>query len=456
MRKVLLVFFTLCGVLVKSAGASDITQKALEYMQQGYVSYAVGELKRAVSVNDLAAQFYMAQCYESGIGTDEDLKEAFLMYRRAAERGLTDAMVELSRCYRDGIGVDVNATRAEEWQKRYENRKGGSGLPNLIDICQEGFSHPENYALQPNGVVKRPEESTAVVTTPMQEMASRPVIKSKVQTLDTSGTSPKSTETEKSDVDVNVPNMKRTSEYVFAVIIANENYQEVSKVSNAWNDGAVFAQYCQEVLGLPSSNVHMVKDATLSNIKKEVNWMRGVGESHGGKASFIIYYAGHGVPDENTHNAFLLPVDGFTADLSTCYSLSDFYDMISDILSLKTIVLLDACFSGSVRGEGMLASARGVAIKPKKEVVKGNLVVFSAAQGDETAYPYSEKQHGMFTYYLLKKLQESRGEATLGSIVDYVRDNVSRKSIVINGKSQTPSTITSEKVGADWQDWKLY
>jgi hypothetical protein len=36
---------------------------------------------------------------------------------------------------------------------------------------------------------------------------------------------------------------------------------------------------------------------------------------------------------------------------------------------------------------------------------QGNMVVFSAAQGDETAYPNNDEKHGMFTYFLLKKLQ---------------------------------------------------
>jgi hypothetical protein len=60
----------------------------------------------------------------------------------------------------------------------------------------------------------------------------------------------------------------------------------------------------------------------------------------------------------------------------------------------------------------MLASARGVAIKVKEEKPQGNLVVVSASQGDETAYPYNEKRHGLFTYYLLEKLQESNIKIT--------------------------------------------
>ena len=61
----------------------------------------------------------------------------------------------------------------------------------------------------------------------------------------------------------------------------------------------------------------------------------------------------------------------------------------------------------------------------------------------------------MFTYYLLKKLKESRGDVTLGSLIEYVRDNVKRKSLVVNGKSQTPTAISSSAIAADWQNWKL-
>ena len=103
----------------------------------------------------------------------------------------------------------------------------------------------------------------------------------------------------------------------------------------------------------------------------------------------------------------------------------------------------------------MLASARGVALKAKNGVPQGNMVVFSAATGDQTAYPYQEKGHGLFTYFLLKKLQESSGEATLGEISDYVSEQVARQSVVVNGKSQTPVVTPSASLSETWKDLKL-
>ena len=82
-------------------------------------------------------------------------------------------------------------------------------------------------------------------------------------------------------------------------------------------------------------------------------------------------------------------------------------------------------------------------------------MVFSAAQGDETAYPLQDKQHGLFTYYLLKKLKDTKGDVTYGELGDYIAEHVSQESIVSNGKSQTPTVSASQTVAATWKTMKL-
>ena len=119
------------------------------------------------------------------------------------------------------------------------------------------------------------------------------------------------------------------------------------------------------------------------------------------------------------------------------------------------MVFLDACFSGAKRDGKMLASSRGVAIKVKADPVGDNTVVFSAAQGDETAYPYKSQKHGMFTYYVLEKMQQSGGYTTLGELSDYVTQQVKRKAVVENnGKSQTPTVIVSNG-NNNWRNWQF-
>ena len=227
-------------------------------------------------------------------------------------------------------------------------------------------------------------------------------------------------------------------------------------VEFALNDGVAFGQYCTKTLGIPQENVHVRQDATLNNILAEISWMQNIAKAYGDEARFIFYYAGHGVPDESNGTAYLLPVDGKSSILATGYSIGKLYDQLHALGSQNVTVVMDACFSGSKRGEGMLASARGVAIKSKAEAPKGNMLVISAAQGNETAYPYREKRHGLFTYFLLKKLQETKGNTTFGELFDYVRTQVAQKSIVVNEKSQTPSVNASGELTSTWKQSKLF
>lgn len=261
--------------------------------------------------------------------------------------------------------------------------------------------------------------------------------------------------TGKSDIDQNIPTTGVSADNTFAVIIANENYAVETQVEYAINDGRAFKEYCRKTLGLPDLNIHYSENATKNNIVAEIDWISKVAEAFGSDAKVIIYYAGHGIPDEQTGNAYLLPVDGVGTNVKTGYALSILYEQLSALPASNVTVLMDACFSGTKRGEGMLTNARGVAIKSNASAPKGNLVVFSAAQGDETAYPYKEKGHGLFTYFLLKKLQESKGNCTLSELNNYVKQQVARHSILVNGKSQTPTVTASPALGDSWKAMRL-
>lgn len=258
-----------------------------------------------------------------------------------------------------------------------------------------------------------------------------------------------------SDIDKNIPEAINSNSNTFAIVIANETYNKEANVPYAVNDGNIFKEYCRNCLGIPEKNIHLITNATLNDIRHEVKWIQDVAEVYKGDVKIIFYYAGHGIPDEKSKNAYLLPTDGYGSDVATGYSLENLYKTFGSLPSKSITVFLDACFSGAKRDGNMLASARGVAIKVKQTIPVGNMVVFTAAQGDETAYPYKEEEHGLFTYYLLKKLQETKGNATLGELSDYIKEQVERQSIVTNGKLQSPSIMATSSIGNEWKNWTL-
>lgn len=255
-------------------------------------------------------------------------------------------------------------------------------------------------------------------------------------------------ENQKPDVDTNIPVNIGNLEQTFAVIIANEKYTETSipDVPYASNDGVIFKEYCRKTLGIPSANIKYRENATLNQIRYELNWLKDISEAYNGDAKVIFYYAGHGIPDEKNSSAYLLPSDGFGSDINSAYSIDELYSQLGELPAKQITVFMDACFSGAKRDGDMLTSARSVAIKAKSGTPKGNMVVFSAAQGDETAYQYNKKKHGMFTYFLLKKLQETKGNATLGELETYVKQNVQQYSIRENNRKQTPTMLVSPEL----------
>lgn len=255
-----------------------------------------------------------------------------------------------------------------------------------------------------------------------------------------------------SDVDQNIPVTRSLNDKTFVVIFANEKYQKEQPVPFAIHDGEVFKEYCIKTLGVPEKNVRYQANATLNNMKFEVEWLKNTLIAHRGEAKGIVYYSGHGVPKESNLNSYLLPIDGYASEAESGYSLDKLYAELGETGATSVTYFIDACFSGANRRGEMLEENKGVVVNSKAGTMKGNAVVFSAAQGDETAYVYQDKSHGMFTYFLLKKLQETQGNVNYGDLDKYITDKVSRLSLVENSKSQTPMASSTIP---DWKKLKF-
>ena len=259
----------------------------------------------------------------------------------------------------------------------------------------------------------------------------------------------KKKEVTKSDVDQNIPQSGKKSEDTYALIIANEEYQFVDDVNFAAHDGEVFKEYCIKTLGIPERQIRYCANASYGVISGGVDWLKyALNNFEGCKA--IVYYCGHGIPDEKTGDAYIIPVDGKGTNTTTCYSLNTLYSTLANTKASNITYFMDACFTGANKEGSMLVAARGVAREAKKEVLEGKSVVFSASSGDETAMTYPEKGHGLFTYFLLKKLQETQGNVSYSDLANYINKNVKKEAFLINEKPQTPVVATSTAASSTW------
>ncbi|MFZ9980859.1 MAG: caspase family protein [Cyclobacteriaceae bacterium] len=263
------------------------------------------------------------------------------------------------------------------------------------------------------------------------------------------------------DVDMNIPQNSNQYPYRFALIIGNEDYSTFQTdlssevdVAFAKNDASVFREYAIKTLGVPEANAQLLLNATAGQMRQALAKINKLAEKSAGQAELIFYYAGHGLPDEVTKDPYLIPVDVAGTNVQFGLKLTEIYKSLTQFNTERVTVFLDACFSGGARGQGLVA-ARGVKIKPKEETLNGKLVVFSASSGDQSSLPYKEKGHGIFTYFLLKKLQDTKGEVSYKELSDYLRSQVSLQSVVINSKEQDPQTNISPSAVAEWEKWKL-
>lgn len=385
-------------------------------------------LEKAEEQNNKYAQCTLGYCYEHGIGVRRDEEEAFAMYKKSADQNYSIAQTNLGVFYLNGKGVKKDIDQAIYWFQKAADQNNAQAKQALKEAFAERQMQQYAYAQSP----------TAHNQQPLQAPAPQPVVNKP-----------------SSPVDMNIPTTDKENSNTFAIVIGNEKYKNVAEVPFAVNDAKVFGEYLEKTLGVPHEQIKLIENAGFNDIRIAVNWLSQAMAVCEGKGKAIVYYAGHGIPNESDNSSYLLPVDGIGSDPASAYSLKDFYDKLGNMQAQSVTVFLDACFSGTKRDNGMLVAARGVAIKVKPSAPKGKMVVFSAAQGDETAYPYRDMQHGLFTYFLLKKLQETKGNVTLGELGDYLKSEVKRQSFLKNNKVQTPMISVATALQNQWKTTKL-
>lgn len=303
-------------------------------------------------------------------------------------------------------------------------------------------------------------KSTATIAMDLQPTADRQVvIQGEQRTI--SDTRPVATAaTFTSDVDKDIPVVASKNTNKVALIIGNEDYSHAfnpeSNVDFAGNDARIFSEYVKKVLGIPEKYVLLSVDATYMVMKAQVQRAIEIVKVMGPSSELIFYYAGHGFPDQATKIPYLIPVDVSAATLTSAIKLAEVYAQLSASGAGRVTIFLDACFSGGGRNMGPV-NARSVRMAPSSEesMVSGNMIVFTASTGEQTAQALNREKHGLFTYYLLKKLKETSGNVTYGDLFEYILKNVQLDALTENNKPQVPVYISGDLVGEKWKTWKL-
>ena len=246
------------------------------------------------------------------------------------------------------------------------------------------------------------------------------------------------------DVDL-PPQTKMSNPDALAVVIGVENYQYVPDATYAYNDAEVFREYLAETLGMKRQRIKLATNtkATQAEFTKLLGpngWLaRNIVK---GKSDVVVYFSGHGIASPDAMSSGILPFD-VDPNYSVGLQTDQLYKDLSAMGARSVTVFLDACFTGQTRSSEMLiANARPIVVRPKASSVPSNVTVISAASGSQISGAIEEKEHGLFTYYLLKGLggeADGNKDAVLKTeeLSAYVSSKVQEQA-ALSGREQTP------------------
>ena len=76
----------------------------------------------------------MGNCYNEGVGVEQDLSEAVKWFRLAAEQGYAPAQFNLGASYNNGEGVAENKDEAIKWFRLAAEQGDEDAIDTLIDM----------------------------------------------------------------------------------------------------------------------------------------------------------------------------------------------------------------------------------------------------------------------------------------------------------------------------------
>lgn len=244
-----------------------------------------------------------------------------------------------------------------------------------------------------------------------------------------------------------------TNPHRYALVIGNEDYSRTGanaeiNVPYAVNDAYVFGEYCKRTFGVPDKQIKVIPNATAGIMHEMLGWLVSMASTDP-EAELIFYYSGHGNNDEATKEPYLLPVDITGKNIRLGISLSDLYRQLATYPVKGAYVFLDACFSGGYKSQAPLIAQKGVRVVPKVGVPQGHTLSFSSSSGDQTSSVYHDKKQGYYTYFLIKAIQNAKGNLTMKQLFEKTNADVKRATALI-GKMQEPQCMASPT----WTGWE--
>ncbi|MEO6547941.1 MAG: caspase family protein [Ferruginibacter sp.] len=212
-----------------------------------------------------------------------------------------------------------------------------------------------------------------------------------------------------------------------------------------------------DIVGIPKDNIHKLADKDSQSILVE---LQKIGKKCSGKDStFIVYYAGHGVPVASS-GLYWATADTELDDreliLATAISTAAIRDRLERGCNAeRKILIADCCYAADFL-QGSQGNLPGFIEKNSPEI-KGTFFMFSSNSGSESTYPVDRTESPTyFTDALILSLQEGvepeEEYCTVGKIFSKIVENIARLKIKYNAAIPEPD----KRINGNAEDYPLY
>lgn len=242
----------------------------------------------------------------------------------------------------------------------------------------------------------------------------------------------------------------------WALLIGVEKYQKARPLAFTVNDVTTLSKTLHERNGVEDDAVLTITDdaasprlrPTRANMLEEIpRWLSRVGRND----RLIVYFSGHGFRDP-AGKLYLAPIDVDPADPATTgLPVEWFRQQIADCKADFKLLVLDACHSGSEKGED--DGVKDVASKDIGDQFKQleRVVTLASSTGEEGSQIWDDKEQSLYSYWLNQGLKghadsDANGAVDIDELSNYVYKNVVRTSKSHFPRKQTPVRIVRSGV----------
>lgn len=185
----------------------------------------------------------------------------------------------------------------------------------------------------------------------------------------------------------------------FALLIASQNYTDpaIPSLENPIADAVKLKLALKNNYNFQEENIYTLFNPDITDFRKK---FLQISESLDPDDNLIIFYAGHGIWVDKDKKGYWLLTDAQRNDVNTWLPNKEVLGMIADVPARHTLLITDACFSGSVFKTRGLNGDAPPALREMSEKISRVAIT----SGNDSEVP----DESVFMKHLIKALNENK------------------------------------------------